>query len=764
VIRGARAAAALPAFWLAGCGGGDAPVDATPEPAVHVGREACAGCHAGEARRWEGSDHDLAMQPASEATVLGDFGGATFRHAGVTSTFFRRDGGFWVRTDGPDGTLGDYRIAYTFGVDPLQQYLIEMPGGRLQVLGLCWDARPAAAGGQRWFHVYPDEEIRHGDPLHWTSPMQTWNYTCAECHSTDLRKNYDAGADRYDTGWAEIDVSCEACHGPGSRHVAWARSRNPEVPAGDTGLAVTFDGPEDAAWTIDPESGTARRRPPLASRAEVETCGRCHARRVQIELAYVHGRPLADTHRIALLEERLYHPDGQILEEVYEYGSFLQSRMYREGVTCSDCHDPHSARLHAEGNALCDRCHDAARFDAADHHHHREGGPGSGCVDCHMPAATYMVVDPRRDHSFRVPRPDLTATIGVPSACDGCHAGRPAGWAAEAARRWYGPARAPSFHYGEALHAGWTDRPGAERLLLRVIEDPEQPGIVRASALVLLERHGTVAWLPTLERALQDADPLVRVAALRAAGSAPPDARLRLAAPLLGDDVRTVRLEAAHLLAALPAALVPEELGPALERGFAEYERAQRQNADRAEAHLNLGWLHAQRGRLDEAEREYRHAIRMDPRFVPAYVNLADLYREQGREASGETVLREALEIDPASADVHHALGLLLARIGRTADAIAEFAAAQRLAPDDARYAYVYGVALHSGGQIERAFAVLESAHRRHPADRDILFALATFHRDAGDLDAARTWARRLKDLAPDDPQIRQLALELGAG
>ena len=368
--------------------------------AEHVGRASCAGCHQNEARLWAGSHHDLAMQPVAEDTVLGSFDRTEFVYAGVTTTFFREDGKFMVRTDGPDGALEDYEIAYTFGVDPLQQYLIEFAGGRLQALNVCWDTRPASAGGQRWFHLYPEDNVDHEDILHWTGPLQNWNYMCSECHSTNVRKNFRTEDESYDTTWSEIDVSCEACHGPGSRHVDWARrlaqGARPSIP--DKGLAVLLADHDGGSWLFDAEASSARRDPPRESYAEIETCARCHARRTQLTDDYRHGRLLADTHRVTLLDEPLYHPDGQIHDEVYVYGSFLQSAMYATGVTCTDCHDPHTARLHLEGNATCSPCHKRNLFDTPEHHFHPLESTGASCVECHMPARNYMVVDPRHDH------------------------------------------------------------------------------------------------------------------------------------------------------------------------------------------------------------------------------------------------------------------------------------------------------------------------------------------------------------------------------
>ena len=412
----------------------ETPKAASAAPPTFVGGAKCASCHPTEADAFRGSDHARAMQPATPETVLGNFDQARVTHRGATSTFFRRAGKFFVRTEGPDGKPGEFEIAYTFGVEPLQQYLVPFPDGRLQALGLAWDTRPRAQGGQRWFHLYPDVTLRPPDPLHWTGREQTWNFQCAECHSTDLRKRYDLAANRYATTWAEVTVSCEECHGPGSAHVAWAEKRaagTPYATPGANGLVVRL-GRGAGAWTIkDTQRGIAEWTGPPRSSAELDVCARCHARRRPIVDPHPYGQPFLDTHVPALLDAPLYHADGQIQGEVYEWGSFVQSRMHHAGVTCSDCHEPHRATLRATGNAVCAQCHLPARFDAEGHHHHRPGSEAARCVSCHMPARTYMVVDPRRDHSFRVPRPDLSAALGTPNACTGCHRDRAPQWAAD---------------------------------------------------------------------------------------------------------------------------------------------------------------------------------------------------------------------------------------------------------------------------------------------------------------------------------------------
>lgn len=662
--------------------------------ASYVGSAACAECHAEEHGRWQASQHAVAMQAAGERTVLGDFSGTKFRWRGVTSESFRRDGRFLVRTDGPDGRLADFEVRHTFGVHPLQQYLVELDGGRVQALSIAWDARAKAQGGQRWFHLYPDERIAHTDELHWTQRQQNWNFMCADCHSTGLRKNFDAGAGAYATTWAEISVGCEACHGPGSRHAAMAREAvaggDPAAAAG--GLTVALDERRGAAWVIDPATGSAVRSRPRETSRELDVCAQCHSRRGQFSDGYRPGEPFTDHYLPSLLGPGLYHPDGQQLDEVFNWGSFLSSRMHERGVTCGDCHDPHGGKLYAPGNAVCAQCHSAAKYDAPAHHFHAPGTPGAACAACHMKTETYMVVDPRHDHSFRIPRPDRTVSLGTPNACNQCHADRTAGWAAAEVRRRY-PDPRPGFQgFAEAFAAADRGERGAAMALVQVAANLDESAIARASALERLARLPGENALLAAEAALEDTSPLVRRAAITVFEQLPPLER-RAVVALLGDRSRIVRMQAARTLAPLADDAFDATALAAFRTAAGEYVAAERFNADRPEHRTNLGGFYADRGDGVAAEEEYRAALALDGRFVPAWANLADLRRMQGREPEVESILREGLAAAPDSAALHHSLGLSLVRQQRRDEALRELKRATDLEPGNPRYRYVYEVA-----------------------------------------------------------------------
>ena len=719
---------------------------------------------------WRDSQHKHAMDHATEKSVLGDFSDATFDYYGVRSRFFRTDGKYLVETDGPDGKLATFQVKYTFGIDPLQQYLIEFPDGRVQALSIAWDARSKEKGGQRWFHLYPGENIRHDDVLHWTKLNQNWNFMCAECHSTGLRKNYDAERDRYATTWSEISVGCEACHGQGSNHAAWARAQQSWWPFGrqedrSKGLLARLDEREGVTWTHDRASGNVRRNLPVnLLRTEVETCGRCHARRSEMSEKWVPGHWLQDTHAIAVpLARDVYWPDGQMRDvaEAYNYVPFKQSKMFAAGVTCSNCHDPHSGKQRIAGDGVCLQCHATEVYAGQKHSRHQQANAAPNCVSCHMPARTYMVIDSRHDHSLRVPRPDLSVKNGTPNACNDCHTDRPAQWAADAVDRWFGPDRKGFQTYTDAFAAASANRADARQRLASVAGDPNAPNVARANALVELAPYISPANADLVRRSLADYDPMVRIAAMDMLTNVPAAQAWPLIAPLLSDSVLGVRIRAASVLAAVPTEQQPQADRERFERAAAEFVAAVRLNADRPEDRSSLANFYARRGLTREAEAEYKAALRLSPQYTVAAINLADLYRQLNRDGDGESTLRAAIAVAPADAGLHYALGLTLNRLKRADDSLVELGRAAELDPNNARYAYVYAVGLHSAGRVGDAIAILKGNLDKHPADRDSLLALVTVNRDSGDVAAALAYAERLAQLDPGDRRISELIAAL---
>jgi tetratricopeptide (TPR) repeat protein len=627
------------------------PADAQ---ATFVGRDSCASCHVDQIHTWTGSNHDRAMETATEASVLGDFNDATFTRHGVTTRFFRRDGKFLVNTEGPDGDLHDYEIKYTFGINPLQQYMVEFPGGRLQVLTVSWDVRK-----KEWFMVtppdVPDERILPGDPLHWTGLAQNWNTMCAECHSTNVQKNFDLASNSYHTTYSEMDVSCETCHGPSSLHVAIAESKS-----------LFWD--RRHGYGLPDLKGQTNQQ-------QLETCAPCHSRRSQLHPDTHRGEGFLNFYHPSLLDAGLYFPDGQIEDEVYGYASFLQSKMFDRGIRCTDCHNAHSLQLKYEGNRMCCHCHQPGKYDGPNHHHHQEEGPQTLCVTCHMPTRYYMVVDDRHDHSLRIPRPDLGDALGSPNACTQCHT-QPEetnAWAAEAIRKWYGDKRPDDPHYGPTILAGRLGKPEGLDMIRRLLKKQYQVDIVRATAVSLLGQYRNRESDALCRDMLDDTNPLVRAAAIESLSeNALPQFVLEVAARL-DDPVRLVRSVAARRLVAAAAEIANLRYQDALDRAIAEFKVGLEEVLDRAASHLNLAMLYHSLGKNKLAKQELETAIRLEPYLTGPRDQLAQLVEMMGGDPAEIRRLREEevrnLERDaallPTNADVRYRLGMLQYLLGR---------------------------------------------------------------------------------------------------
>ncbi len=688
---------------------------ALPEPA-YIGTTACAVCHQEAYRNWLQSDHRHAMEKADSQSVLGNFSNVSFDDSGTPSRFFKRDGRYYVETDNAKGRLQTFQIAYTFGHYPLQQYLIAFPDGRLQALSISWDSRPAAQGGQRWFDLYPGQKITHEDVLHWTGAFQNWNSRCASCHSTHLVKNYSPQADRYDTHWTEINVGCEACHGPGSHHVAWANGTRSLPNKGLTTDLTQLWEPHDGRLPIPQLADT-----PLSGQLQV--CAGCHSRRSELQQPDAAGS-LFDNYSLSPLLDGRYFADGQMREEVYVTGSFLQSRMHANHVSCTNCHDPHTGKLRLAGNALCLQCHQAQKYQTPVHFFHEPDSTGAQCVNCHMPQRTYMGVDVRRDHSFRVPDPIASVQLGVPNTCTQCHKDSSDKWAADFITKRTGR-KQPYYAQTALFSAARKNDASVAPRLLEYAQDASRPAILRATALLESGRFPSPQQLDAVSAALHSPDPLIRVGAVSALGGVDSQKRLERLQPLLGDPVKAVRTAVAQQLAEIRLAMAPAQLQAPLGKLFDEYRQSLLYNADMPESLSDLGLFQAAQGDMAAAEKSLQQARKLAPHYLPALLNLADIYRAQNRDDLGEALLRQALAEYPDSADACQTLGLLLVRTGRTPQSVPLFERASRMAPDNPHYALVYALALVETGRRAEGVKVLRAAVRRFPGNLPLQQALA---------------------------------------
>jgi len=717
----------------------------------YVGEEFCQSCHLKEHQQWQGSDHDLAMQEANETTILGDFNNVKFTKQGATSRFFMRGGHFMVNTDGPDNQLHDYQISYTFGVYPLQQYMVKFPQGKIQVLDIAWDSRTKEQGGQRWFSLHPNESIKADDVLHWTGPNLNWNYMCADCHSTNLKKNYNAATQTYNTQWDAINVSCEACHGPASTHLDWAKAPEKHTKDKNKGLSIDLSSATQNHWQINAKT----RKPellndPAASKQKIELCAKCHSRRSQLDDNFVPGDNFRDHYLPALLTDALYYSDGKIKDEVYVYGSFLQSKMYQAGVTCSDCHNPHNLERKATGDKVCAQCHLETDYASSKHHFHQQDSTGASCIACHMPSKTYMGVDERNDHSFRIPRPDLAEQLAMPDACTNCHKNKKSPWAATAIKKWLGKTAQGYQKFGAALQALDQQDEHALNLAYGVLLD-ETPTIAKATALAYLGEYPSRQTLMTALQMLRSKDADTRRQALLALQSFPLQHTVAQIFPLLSDPVKTVRLEVARILADVPPGSMEKEQANLLAKGIEEYRQNLLFSADRPESQVALAQLYSQQGLMMQAETAFKQALVLQPKYVPVYINYADFLQQKHQASEAFTLLQRGLKATD-DAVIYHALGLWYVRNQEKAKGIEKLQQAAQMDLGNARFQYVYAVAL-AEKQPKQAITILEASLQRHSGNMETLSALASYYHQLGDEFNANRYQKKAQAVMQYTPE-----------
>jgi predicted CXXCH cytochrome family protein len=712
--------------------------------ATMVDEAQCAGCHSAQAQDWQGTHHQLAMQAADANTVLGNFESATFKGEKETTRFFRKGDDFWINTPDASGAAKDFKVAYAFGIAPLQQYLLDTGDGKLQALGVAWDTEK-----HDWFHIYPGQGVNFKDPLHWSKPGQNANFMCVECHTTGYKRNFDAVKNTFNSQWNSLGVGCQACHGPASNHLAWTR---------DTGNTAEY-----------PHSGFPINLRDASNITEVDTCARCHARRAPLGDDQRPGKPLMDAYLPSALTRELYELDGKIKGEVFENGSFVQSKMFAKNVRCSDCHNPHSAELKVQGNGVCLQCHNTAgktsvpgvdgaglqakNYDSPEHHHHQPGQAGSQCVDCHMPGKLFMVNDLRHDHSFTLPNPALAAKIGSQDACLTCHLDRPVAQIVEQFTQWYGNASHPTQDYALALWKVRTAQPGAAQALFSQLDTPMVAAIRRATLINELPNFPSQQAVETSTAALNDNAAQVREAAVQVvAAQLPVEQRLSLLGPLLQDPVLAVRIASARALLGLPGG--QGAFQPAFDKAIGEYEQVQLSLQERAEANLNLAMLYQANGESARVEPYLRAAIARDSDFLPAWVTLVQWLDAHERTEESWKLLSAKLAENPDVALLQYTKGLALVRRAQPVEALKALREANRLQPDNARFAYVLALTQQDQGDTQSATRLLEKTLEQHPDNREVRLALVAQLRDEGRVPEMKARIDELKAINPGDPLL----------
>lgn len=686
-----------------------------------VGSTACMECHKTEFSKWQGSHHDLAMQVADSTSVLADFHNTSFTYKKIRNSFFIEENQYFVKTRGPDGKYHVYKIEYTLGATPLQQYIIKFNNGKYQCLQVAWDTEK-----KKWFDLQPALDIKSNEWIHWSGGGMRWNTMCADCHSTNVHKNYDDNTNSYNTTYSEINAGCESCHGPSRLHVDYYKngSRDGDPPR----------------FHMDTST---------VSTELVEKCARCHSRRKQITNSFDFKEKYLDHYTPSLIKAPNYELDGKIKGEVYVYGSFIQSKMYHNGVSCKDCHDIHSLQLKSSGNQLCLNCH-ALKYDSKDHHFHKGNSKGTQCINCHMVGKTYMGNDYRRDHSFRIPRPDQSVKFGTSNACTECHKGKSSKWASDNIVARYGKKR--SDHFSDYLLSGYN---GDNEALKKLMSGKKYPATARATALKYYASQKLKEDdMLELISFLKDESPLVRREAVIAFERHRFVKGKNHIEALLVDPLRSVRIAAAgfHNSMSLPIANNEAQI---------DYQKMLDVNADFAAGQLQIALQQQARGNINLSIEAYRKSIKIDNNYNQSRMNLALLYYQRGKIKKAEKLYLEVIEIEPEFSGAYYMLGLLYNEKGELKKAKEFLKKACETTAPNINALYNYSLVLQREGDAEESLRILEKALLISPQNEKFLhLKLSTLARQ-NQIDAAYKVCVKLLQIQPDNPEYLELQKRL---
>lgn len=713
----------------------------------YVTSEKCVDCHQDQKTLWDMSDHSWAWLPATKENVLGDFENAVFEYHDVKTRFFTEMDKFWIETENETGNPQKYEIIYTVGVKPLQQYLIEQDGGRLQVLDIAWGTM-----ANKWFMVFPQQQDNiPGNALHWTGVYKNWNGRCAECHATDFKKNYDMPTRSFASTWSEPGVTCEACHGPGQAHVQWAEQ--PDIYELKAYLGVTENGLLKVKGQSKPER-------------EIQLCSGCHSRRATFTgNSPIPGSAFSNSYDLAFLRSNLYHFDGQIKDEVYVLGSFLQSKMYAAGVTCSDCHNPHSGQVETTENGLCTQCHNSdgnARFtslkkkdyDSPTHHNHPVKSTGEQCVSCHMPETTYMQVDARRDHRFGIPNPHDSAAIGTPNACLNCHVDNDNDWAINTLEKWFPNSSRSTTDFAVTFNKVQQFPALATNVadLMSVIENTEFPAIIRATALEKLLPYGDVLPWQEIAPYLTHKTPFIRTAATRLFQQSPPSVAFENLMPRLSDNTRAVRIAAAKSLITLPPASFTSTQRELLSVAFTEYQTFLLAGTDHPSTQMGLAGLALSLRNIRAAMAAIHEALAIDPQLTDAWIMKANIENVQRRPDLVEITMEDAKAALPNSSVIHQYFGNYLASQRQFDRAINSLKKAVSLSQDNPKVLTDYAAVLGQSGKYPESIMVLDTLLDKQPDNVTALFLKANAHLEIGQKEQSSKTVQKLLAINPDYP------------